>query len=88
MDKSGRLKLETVDDLFNILQLKKRRREKKMTIHKKQPEPKALVRPRFSFVSVILYLRNSEETVRGHLSKANIDIFTYLYGNILLFLPC
>uniref|UniRef100_A0A3Q3EA84 Ankyrin repeat domain-containing protein 1 n=1 Tax=Labrus bergylta TaxID=56723 RepID=A0A3Q3EA84_9LABR len=29
-DKSGRLKLETVDDLFNILQLKKRRRERKV----------------------------------------------------------
>ncbi|KAG7231833.1 hypothetical protein INR49_010279 [Caranx melampygus] len=28
-DKSGRLKLETVDDLFNILQLRKRRRERK-----------------------------------------------------------
>uniref|UniRef100_A0A674PRY9 Ankyrin repeat domain-containing protein 1 n=1 Tax=Takifugu rubripes TaxID=31033 RepID=A0A674PRY9_TAKRU len=41
-DISGRLKLETVDDLFIILQLKKRRREKKTPIHKKQPEPKAL----------------------------------------------
>ncbi|XP_071336033.1 ankyrin repeat domain-containing protein 1 isoform X1 [Trachinotus anak] len=39
-DKSGRLKLETVDDLFNILQLRKRRRERKTPIHKKQqPEP-------------------------------------------------
>ncbi|CAK6982084.1 ankyrin repeat domain-containing protein 1-like [Scomber scombrus] len=39
-DKSGRLKLETVDDLFNILQLRKRRRERKAPIHKrKQPEP-------------------------------------------------
>ncbi|XP_004077322.1 ankyrin repeat domain-containing protein 1 [Oryzias latipes] len=39
-DKSGRLKLETVDDLFNILQLKKRRRERKTPSHKKlQPEP-------------------------------------------------
>ncbi|KAF3707892.1 Ankyrin repeat domain-containing protein 1 [Channa argus] len=36
MDKSGRLKLETVDDLFNILQLRKRRREKKVPIYKKQ----------------------------------------------------
>lgn len=42
-DNSGRLKLETVDDLFNILQLKKRRRERK--IHKKkQPEPETVVR--------------------------------------------
>ncbi|XP_030296761.1 ankyrin repeat domain-containing protein 1 [Sparus aurata] len=40
-DNSGRLKLETVDDLFNILQLKKRRRERK--IHKKkQPEPETV----------------------------------------------
>ncbi|XP_041866573.1 ankyrin repeat domain-containing protein 1 [Melanotaenia boesemani] len=39
-DKSGRLKLETVDDLFNILQLRKRRRERKAPVHKKtQPEP-------------------------------------------------
>ncbi|KAM9345510.1 uncharacterized protein ABDE67_014390 [Symphorus nematophorus] len=39
-DKSGRLKLETVDDLFNILQLRKRRRERKVPTHKKrQPEP-------------------------------------------------
>ncbi|KAM9848156.1 uncharacterized protein ACBR49_009437 [Aulostomus maculatus] len=39
-DKSGRLKLETVDDLFNILQLRKRRRERKTPIHKKQqPAP-------------------------------------------------
>ncbi|XP_035518950.1 ankyrin repeat domain-containing protein 1 [Morone saxatilis] len=39
-DNSGRLKLETVDDLFNILQLRKRRRERKSPIHKKQqPEP-------------------------------------------------
>ncbi|XP_054456664.1 ankyrin repeat domain-containing protein 1-like [Anoplopoma fimbria] len=38
-DRSGRLKLETVDDLFNILQLRKRRRERKTPAHKKQPEP-------------------------------------------------
>ncbi|KAM7385208.1 hypothetical protein PAMP_001302 [Pampus punctatissimus] len=39
-DKCGRLKLETVDDLFNILQLRKRRRERKAPVHKKrQPEP-------------------------------------------------
>ncbi|XP_039995702.1 ankyrin repeat domain-containing protein 1 [Xiphias gladius] len=42
-DKSGRLKLETVDDLFNILQLRKRRRERKTPVHKKQqPEPEAV----------------------------------------------
>ncbi|XP_060896356.1 ankyrin repeat domain-containing protein 1-like [Labrus mixtus] len=43
-DKSGRLKLETVDDLFNILQLKKRRRERKVPVHKKrqQPEPETV----------------------------------------------
>ncbi|XP_056291158.1 ankyrin repeat domain-containing protein 1-like [Pseudoliparis swirei] len=39
-DRSGRLKLETVDDLFNILQLMKQRRERKVPVHKKkQPEP-------------------------------------------------
>nr|XP_046258802.1 ankyrin repeat domain-containing protein 1-like isoform X2 [Scatophagus argus] len=42
-DKSGRLKLETVDDLFNILQLRKRRRERKAPFPKKhQPEPETL----------------------------------------------
>ncbi|XP_029305893.1 ankyrin repeat domain-containing protein 1-like isoform X4 [Cottoperca gobio] len=39
MDKSGRLKLETVDDLFNILQLTKRRRERKTPVKRRQPEP-------------------------------------------------
>lgn len=44
-DKSGRLKLETVDDLFNILQLRKRRRERKAPVHKKQqPQPESVVR--------------------------------------------
>ena len=44
-DRSGRLKLETVDDLFNILQLRKRRRERKAPVHKKkQPEPETVVR--------------------------------------------
>ena len=44
-DKSGRLRLETVDDLFNIMQLKKRRRERKAPINKKpQPVPETLVR--------------------------------------------
>ncbi|KAM9364345.1 ankyrin repeat domain-containing protein 1 [Pholidichthys leucotaenia] len=38
-DKSGRLKLETVDDLFNILQLRKRRRERKAPVHKKKQQP-------------------------------------------------
>ncbi|KAG7512380.1 ankyrin repeat domain-containing protein 1 [Solea senegalensis] len=42
-DKSGRLKLETVDDLFNILQLRKRRRERKCPAHKKrQPQPETV----------------------------------------------
>ncbi|XP_061645048.1 ankyrin repeat domain-containing protein 1-like isoform X3 [Phyllopteryx taeniolatus] len=35
MDKCGRLRLETVDDLFNILQLRKRRRERKAPVSKK-----------------------------------------------------
>ncbi|MEQ2239864.1 hypothetical protein ILYODFUR_009046 [Ilyodon furcidens] len=42
-DKSGRLKLETVDDLFNILQLRKRRKERKSSIYKKtEPEPETV----------------------------------------------
>ncbi|CAL1577195.1 unnamed protein product [Knipowitschia caucasica] len=42
-DESGRLRLETVDDLFNILQLRKRRRERKAPSRKKpQPAPEAL----------------------------------------------
>ncbi|KAJ7984965.1 hypothetical protein DPEC_G00360210 [Dallia pectoralis] len=40
-DKSGRLMLETVDDLFNILQLRKRRRERKV-LSKKEPEPEII----------------------------------------------
>lgn len=45
MDRSGRLKLETVDDLFNILQLRKKRRERKSPVLKKdEPEPEAVVR--------------------------------------------
>ncbi|XP_049591266.1 ankyrin repeat domain-containing protein 1 [Syngnathus scovelli] len=35
MDKCGRLRLETVDDLFNILQLRKRRRQKKVPVCRK-----------------------------------------------------
>lgn len=51
-DKSGRLKLETVDDLFNILQLRKKRRERKTPIHKKkQPEPEVVVRLVSSFLT-------------------------------------
>uniref|UniRef100_A0A3Q4GL81 Ankyrin repeat domain-containing protein 1 n=1 Tax=Neolamprologus brichardi TaxID=32507 RepID=A0A3Q4GL81_NEOBR len=42
-DRSGRLKLETVDDLFNILQLRKKRRERKSPVLKKdEPEPEAV----------------------------------------------
>ncbi|XP_037543766.1 ankyrin repeat domain-containing protein 1-like [Nematolebias whitei] len=42
-DKNGRLKLETVDDLFNILQLRKKRKERKAPDHKKkQPEAETM----------------------------------------------
>ncbi|KAM6956580.1 uncharacterized protein FYW47_012528 [Aplochiton taeniatus] len=41
-DKAGRLKLETVDDLYNILKLKKRRRERKSPIIKKEPEAEVI----------------------------------------------
>ncbi|XP_072292945.1 ankyrin repeat domain-containing protein 1 [Eucyclogobius newberryi] len=41
-DKTGRLILETVDDLFNILQLRKRRRERKAPKKRPQPAPEAL----------------------------------------------
>ncbi|XP_033835727.1 ankyrin repeat domain-containing protein 1-like [Periophthalmus magnuspinnatus] len=42
-DKTGRLRLDTVDDLFNILQLRKRRRERKAPTKKKpQPAPETL----------------------------------------------
>lgn len=47
-DKSGRLKLETVDDLFNILKLRKRRRERKVQ-NRKEPEPEIIVRPTTSW---------------------------------------
>ncbi|XP_054654608.1 ankyrin repeat domain-containing protein 1-like [Dunckerocampus dactyliophorus] len=45
MDKCGRLRLETVDDLFNILQLRKRRRERKAPVHKKKRQPDVEVMP-------------------------------------------
>ncbi|XP_062320098.1 ankyrin repeat domain-containing protein 1 [Osmerus eperlanus] len=41
VDKSGRLKLETVDDLFNIMKLRKRRRERKAPVYK-EPEPEII----------------------------------------------
>ncbi|XP_020774168.1 ankyrin repeat domain-containing protein 1 [Boleophthalmus pectinirostris] len=43
-DKTGRLRLDTVDDLFNILQLRKRRRERKAPT-KKRPQPAAETLP-------------------------------------------
>jgi len=43
-DRCGRLRLDTVDDLFNILQLRKRRRERKIAVPRKEPEPEILVR--------------------------------------------
>ncbi|XP_065111309.1 uncharacterized protein ankrd1a [Paramisgurnus dabryanus] len=42
VDRSGYLKLETVEDLYNILQLRKRRKERKTQKPKKQPEPDIL----------------------------------------------
>ncbi|XP_062375643.1 ankyrin repeat domain-containing protein 1 [Sardina pilchardus] len=42
IDISGHLKLETVDDLYNIIELKKRRKQRKPIVHKKQPEPEIL----------------------------------------------
>ncbi|XP_062863303.1 ankyrin repeat domain-containing protein 1 isoform X2 [Trichomycterus rosablanca] len=42
LDKSGHLKLETVDDLLNILQLRQRRKERKKQLVKKEPEPEIL----------------------------------------------
>ncbi|KAJ8418241.1 hypothetical protein AAFF_G00139500 [Aldrovandia affinis] len=41
-DKAGRLKIETVQDLHNILKLKKRRREKRQVVHKKEPKPEVV----------------------------------------------
>ncbi|KAG9268373.1 ankyrin repeat domain-containing protein 1-like isoform X1 [Astyanax mexicanus] len=42
IDRLGHLKLETVDDLFGILQLKKRRKERKILAQKKEAEPEIL----------------------------------------------
>lgn len=44
IDIAGHLKLETVDDLYNIIELKKRRRQRKPIVHKKEIEPEVLVR--------------------------------------------
>ncbi|KAJ8361503.1 hypothetical protein SKAU_G00180280 [Synaphobranchus kaupii] len=41
-DKAGRLKLETVEDLHNILKLKRRRKARKVRVHKPEPEPEAV----------------------------------------------
>ncbi|KAG9341024.1 hypothetical protein JZ751_019777 [Albula glossodonta] len=42
-DKTGRLKLETVEDLQNILKLKKRRKERReKALKKKEPEPEVV----------------------------------------------
>ncbi|XP_061087393.1 ankyrin repeat domain-containing protein 1-like [Conger conger] len=39
VDKAGRLKLETVDDLYNILQLRKRKRVRKVPVQQTVPIP-------------------------------------------------
>lgn len=44
LDKAGRLKLETVDDLFNILQLKKRKRVRRLPVKQSGPIPVFVVR--------------------------------------------
>ncbi|KAG5831453.1 ankyrin repeat domain-containing protein 1 [Anguilla anguilla] len=41
-DRAGRLKLETVEDLHNILKLKKRRRAKRVPVKKAEPKPEAV----------------------------------------------
>lgn len=58
-DRSGRLKLETVDDLFNILQLRKRRRERKVPLRKKRAEPQPETLP--DFIDEGLFLRAAME---------------------------
>ncbi|XP_019715692.1 ankyrin repeat domain-containing protein 1 [Hippocampus comes] len=45
LDKCGRLRLETVDDLFNILQLRKKRRQRKASIFRKKSAPSTEMLP-------------------------------------------
>lgn len=65
-DKSGRLKLETVDDLFNILQLRMRRRERKVPVNKKQ-QPEAEIVP--EVVDEQLFLKAAMENKLPVLEK-------------------
>ncbi|KAK7945014.1 hypothetical protein WMY93_000742 [Mugilogobius chulae] len=57
-DKSGRLRLDTVDDLFNILQLRKKRRERKKPAKKREaPAPETLPQ----FVNEDMFLKAAME---------------------------
>uniref|UniRef100_A0A3B4DS42 Ankyrin repeat domain-containing protein 1 n=1 Tax=Pygocentrus nattereri TaxID=42514 RepID=A0A3B4DS42_PYGNA len=57
IDRLGHLKLETVDDLFSILELKKRRKERKIRAHKKEPEPEIVPET----VEQAMFLKAAEE---------------------------
>ncbi|XP_066502892.1 ankyrin repeat domain-containing protein 1 [Hoplias malabaricus] len=57
IDRLGHLKLESVDDLFGILQLKKRRKERRILAQKKEPEPEILPET----VDQVMFLRAAEE---------------------------
>ncbi|XP_077469971.1 uncharacterized protein LOC144084961 [Stigmatopora argus] len=67
MDKCGRLRLETVDDLFNILQLRKRRRARKAPGRKKKSAPPAETLP--DTVEVPLFLAGAVDNKMAVVQK-------------------
>ena len=92
-DRSGRLKLETVDDLFNILQLRKRRRNRKTPVHKKPvPEPETVVRLQSYSLSFsqrhcsTLRIQQTRGTLHAHLAYW-YNLLYYLQFKYNLLLP-
>ncbi|KAI1886883.1 hypothetical protein AGOR_G00200370 [Albula goreensis] len=69
IDKAGRLKLETVDDLHNILQLKKRKRAPRVPVQKTIPVPVILP----DVVDEMTFLSAAEENKLPLVEKYLVD---------------
>uniref|UniRef100_A0A668AIX7 Ankyrin repeat domain 1a (cardiac muscle) n=1 Tax=Myripristis murdjan TaxID=586833 RepID=A0A668AIX7_9TELE len=75
-DKSGRLRLDTVDDLFNILQLRKKRKERKAPIRKKQAEPEIIPETVDEKLFLTAVIENKMAVVEKYLSDGgNPNVF-------------